>query len=115
MARTKVLFKGDFTLWIEEGVGMNKTPWTGLKVESDGIANKHVIRIDLDSRFMRYEGKPVKNKYKGVSVSHGMRMSTDTLNETREYAQSLLDAVEFAEDILRWFQSEDGREFWDGD
>ena len=34
---------GDFTLVKEQGIGINDTPWTGLKVISSGNADKHVV------------------------------------------------------------------------
>lgn len=87
---------GMFELVKVEGVGMNNTPYTALKVKSSGLAEKHVVEIRLFSNFPDFNGDPVKYSYRGVEVSHGMRSRVDTLEETQEYIDVLQSALSFA-------------------
>lgn len=113
--REPIFSEGDFTLVKESGTGMNNTPWEGLKVISEGNAEKHVIEVRLISDGLpRYDGDPVHHKYNGVSVAHGMRMITDTLAETEEYIEALKSAVDFARRLDAFIRDNDewrGRDY----
>ena len=87
---------GMFELIKVEGVGMSNTPYTALKVESSGLAEKHVVEIRLQSTWQDFTGDPVKYSYYGVEVAHGMRSVADTLKETQEYIGVLQSALSFA-------------------
>lgn len=87
---------GMFELVKVEGVGMNNTPWTGLRVKSSGLAEKHIVEIRLHSNYPDFNGDPVKYSYRGVDVAHGMRSRVDTLEETQEYIDVLQSALSFA-------------------
>lgn len=92
------------------GRGINNTPWTGLKVVSRSLAEKHVVYIRLDAiNNPRFEGQPVEYEYRNAHVSHGMRSSEDTLDETEEYIAVLEDAVDFAKRVNTWlFENYEG-------
>lgn len=113
--REPIFSEGDFTLVKETGTGMNNTPWEGLKVISDGNADKHVIEVRLETEGLpSYHGDPVHNRYNGVSVAHGMRMATDTLAETEEYIEALKSAVDFARRVNAFIRDNDewrGRDY----
>ena len=79
-----ILKSKNFELAVYKGVGTNDTPYTRLEVESKGTAHKHVVSIDLDSKWEDFVGKPVQYKYYNVRVSHGMRMRIDTLDAKAE-------------------------------
>lgn len=108
-AAEQVIFEDEFfSLVRESGTGMNDTFWRGLKVISKGLAKKHVIRIDLETKgFPKFDGTPVIYDYKGAYVNQGMRSERNTLDETREVIEVLTDAVDFAEDVLDWLRNND--------
>lgn len=97
-----ILKSKNFNFAILKGVGVNDTPYTRLEVETKGAARKHVVSIDLDFQWEDFEGKPVQYKYYDVRVNHGMRMKTDTLEETLEYIDVLKEAVDFAKKVVKW-------------
>jgi len=100
-----VIFSDEyFTFMKESGIGRNDTPWEGLKVKSGPLAEKHVIEIRLDRKPAKFEGDPIKYGYypEGTYVAHGMRSQIDTLDDTRELADILYDAVDFAERVVAW-------------
>lgn len=99
-----ILKSKNFELAVYKGVGTNDTPYTRLEVESKGTAHKHVVSIDLDSKWEDFVGKPVQYKYYNVRVSHGMRMRIDTLDETLEYVEVLKEAVKFSKRIMKWLE-----------
>ena len=97
-----------FALVKEGGIGMNDTPWTGLKVQSKGIAEKHVVEIRLNHvGYQAFDGTPVVYQYSDAYVGHGMRMQADTLQETQEYIKALQEAVKFAEKVNNWLFKND--------
>ena len=104
-SRTDILITSPmFDLVVDRGVGMNNTPWTGLKVISKGAAEKHVIEVRLESRWVPaddFDGAPIQFVYNpsGTEVAHGSRMRKDTLDDTREYIQALQEALDFAENV----------------
>lgn len=102
-----IFTQGDFTLVKESGVGMNNTPWEGLKVISEGAADKHVVEVRLVSDYQAYDGKPIKRRYEEVYVSHGMRSQSDSFADTAEYIQVLQDALEFAKRVDRYIHDND--------
>ena len=106
------IFEDDwFSFYEESGIGVNNTPWRGLRVKSKGAAEKHVVEIRLNSkRSMPFNGEPVDYKYTGAYISHGMRGVSDTIEDTREYIEVLADAVDFAGMIDDWLKT-DGREW----
>lgn len=97
---------GLFELREESGIGTKNTPWTGLYVKSFGAAEKHVVEIRLERKgWQDYNGEPVRQKYRGVSVSHGMRSVSDTLDDTAEYIDVLESALDFAYEIEDFVKS----------
>ena len=97
--REVIFSEGDFTLFKESGIGNKDTPWNGLVVKSEGLAEKHVVEVRLDSDFQSFNGEPVKYMYYNIYIAHGMRMKSDTIEETKEYIQVLQDAIEFAKKV----------------
>lgn len=99
----EVIFsEGDFTLCREEGVGVNDTPWEGLKVKSSDAAEKHVVEVRLSSvGWPQFDGTPIKHRYdpEGTEISHGMRMSRDSFADTEEYISVLQAALAFAKRV----------------
>lgn len=102
MAREVIFTVGDFSLVHESSIGREDTPLEGLKVISDGLAEKHVVEVRLDSDFQSFNGEPVKYMYYNIYIAHGMRMKSDTIEETKEYIQVLQDAIEFAKKVEVW-------------
>lgn len=93
------IFKSD------SGIGMNDTPWDGLAVvtKRDSLASKHVVEIRLITKgWHDFNGEPVHYTYSGCNVSHGMRGTVDTLEDTAEYIEVLEDALEFAYRVDDW-------------
>ena len=94
---------GMFTLVKEKGEGRENTPWEGLAVLSNGLAEKHVVEIRLKvSNFPEFNGEPVRYEFKGVYISHGMRNVMDTLDETEEYIEVLQSALDFAKEMDKY-------------
>lgn len=102
-----VIFENDnFVFRKDGGVGMNDTPWSGLRVDSRGLADKHVVHIRLNTTGRpNFNGEPVTYRYSDATVSHGMRTAADTLEDTVEYISVLEDAVDFAKRINEWLDS----------
>lgn len=100
---------GNFTLVSRDGIGMNDTPWEGLSVISQGIAEKHVVEVRLNSiGSPQFEGNPVKYKYNSdCEVSHGMRSVRDSLSETAEYIKVLQEALDFAYRVNSYIENHD--------
>ena len=105
----EVIFsEGDFTLVKESGIGVNNTPWEGLKIKSSGAAEKHVVEVRVhNSNYIPYDGTAVKYKYDSdaVEVSHGMRMATDSLADTEEYIEVLKSALAFAKRVQNYINN----------
>lgn len=106
----RVIFEDSLFSFVKEsGVGINDTPWTGLKVISKGLAKKHVVEIRLNSRgWHDFDGEPVDFEYSGCYIAHGMRSTSDTLDETAEYIDVLEDAYSFALQVDEWLQDQFG-------
>jgi hypothetical protein len=94
-------------------MGMQDVPWDNLEVRSTGAADKHVIEVRLETANSMHleedeEGKPLPFRYiynlDRTNVSHGMRMTTDTLAETEEYVEALKAAVAFARRVNTWLE-----------
>ena len=101
-----IFSQGDFSLVKESGIGINNTPWERLRIISDGNANKHVVEVRLNfENDGKFDGEPVHYKYSSVSVIHGVRMATDTLAETQEYINCLIEALEFAKRVENFINS----------
>ena len=99
---------GDFTLVKEEGIGINDTPWSGLKVISSGNAEKHVVEIRLNTgRSPNFDGNPVQWKYVDTYIAHGMRSVCDTYPEIEEYIEVLQEAVDFGRKINHFIEQSD--------
>ena len=95
-----LLSKGDYTLVHRVGSSIYDTEWEDLEVKSSGDAEKHVIAIKLNpANHMDSKNPHFKYLYNDVYVNHGMRMKTDTLEETLEYIEALKQAVEFAREV----------------
>ena len=91
---------GNFWLVNESGIGINDTPWTGLRVMSSDEAEEYVIEIRLDSKgFADFNGEPVHKTYRGAYIAHGMRSRVETLDETERYVELLQEAIDFARKI----------------
>lgn len=103
-ASGKVLFSDPYFSLVEDsGIGINNTPWEGLYVISKGPAEKHVVEIRLKTKgFPDFNGEPVTYQYSDVEVAHGMRSTSDTLEDTEEYIEVLEDAVAFAKKIKKY-------------
>jgi len=96
----------DFRLVEESGTGRNDTPWTGLKVVSGGLADKHVVEIKLHTAGRYdYNGEPVTYKYlPEVTIGHGFRPSgeNETLAGVEELIRVLGEAVDFSREIEQY-------------
>ncbi len=92
---------GLFEVVKTSGVGYKDTPWEGLEVRSLGDAEEYVVEIRLMSSYEDFTGpdKPVKYKYYGVEVAHGMRSRRESLDETARYIEVLQSALKFARKI----------------
>lgn len=102
----EIIFSSDnFIFIMRNGVGVNDTPYRELKILNQGLAEKHVVEVRLDSTHEKFEGEAIQYRYYGAYVAHGMRMKQDSLAETREYIQVLEDAVIFAEKVNAWLDS----------
>lgn len=100
--REIIFTQGDFTLVKESGIGVSDTPYEELRVISEGAAEKHVVEVRLESDYKAFNGQPVKYKYYGVEIAHGMRTSRDSLADTAEYIQVLQDALDFAKLVEKY-------------
>ena len=99
----QVIFEDEnFEVRKEYGVGIDDTPFISVYVltKPRSLAKKHVVEVRLDTAggFPNY-------RYNGAYVAHGMRMTSDTLDETREYIAVLEDAIDFAERVDAWLQA----------
>lgn len=112
-----VIFEDEYFEFIRtQGIGIDNTPWTGLAVLSKGLADKHVVEIRLNRKgFPDMDGNPVEYKYTNSYIAHGMRSSSDTLEETEEYIDVLEDAVDFARKIDSWLYNNGGESIPDTD
>lgn len=108
----KVIFEDKlFSFVVDEGIGVNNTPWRGLKVVSKGLAKKHIVEIRLNlSNSPDFDGEPVFYTYSDCYISYGLRMQSDTLEETADFINVLEDAIDFANHINRWLISYRGGE-----
>lgn len=106
----RVIFEDEYFEFVKTGgIGINDTPWSGLEVKSKGLADKHVIVIELRSNNSpKFEGQPVHRTYKNAYVNQGMRSRINTLDETREVIKVLEDAVDFAERINEYLYKTNG-------
>ena len=102
-----IFTQGDFTLVKESGIGVSDTPYEELRVISEGAAEKHVVEVRLESDYQPFNGQPVKYKYYGVEVAHGMRTKRDSLADTAEYIQVLQDALDFAKLVEKYIHEND--------
>lgn len=103
MAREVIKEFDNFVLEHVTGIGSNDTPYDEIEVRSKGLASKHVVEVRLNYRgFYEYKGEPVTYMYNGVEVSHGMRMKSDTLRETKEYIDVLNEAIEVAFEVQKY-------------
>lgn len=106
---TEVIFEDEYFTFVRRwGVGMKGIHYEELYVKSKGLADEHVVQVRLNStNFMEDpgEGEVFKYEYKDAYVAHGMRPVTDTLQDTRDYIAVLQDAVEFAERIDEWLET----------
>lgn len=103
MAREVIKEFENFTLEHVTGVGNNDTPYEELEVRRKGLAEKHVVDIDLrPTCVLQYVGKPIKYTYRDVHVKHGFRSTPDTLAETQEYINVLKEALEVAFEVQKY-------------
>ena len=103
MAREVIKEFKNFVLEHVTGVGANDTPYDEIEVRSTNKASKHVVEVRLNYRgFYEYKGDPVVYIYNGVEVSHGMRMKSDTLAETKEYIDVLAEAIDVAFEVQKY-------------
>ena len=112
MGMNSVIFEDEnFIFGQESGIGREDTPWTGLRVRTKegSPAYKHVIEIRLnDKGWHDFNGEPVNYSYSDCYVAHGVRGTSDTLDDTKEYIETLSDAVDFAERVNDWlFHNQD--------
>ena len=96
MAREVIKEFENFTLEHVTGVGNNDTPYEELEVRRKGLAEKHVVDIDLrPTCVLQYVGKPIKYTYRDVHVKHGFSLlphSTETVRYHFPYSMSQLSA-----------------------
>ena len=95
-----------FELVIITGIGTKNTPYTELEVLTKGLARKHAVDVRLEdsSPLEKFNGTPVKYSYSGSYVAHGMRDTSDTLDDTLEYIEVLKQAVRFAKQVNRYIK-----------
>ena len=101
----EVIFENEFFSFVRtSGIGRNDIPWTGLEVRSKGLAEKHVIQVRLNSEgWHDFETEDeVVYTYSDAYVSQGMRMKSNSLEETEEVIEVLQSAVDFAREINEW-------------
>ena len=95
---------GLFSLFEDSGVGMNNTPWTGYKVISSGLADKHVVNVKVDQIAQSdFDGNPVTYLPRFCYVGHGMRSPIDTGADTQEYIKVLQEALDFKTEVDFYF------------
>ena len=102
MARTEIKRFNNFILYHETGEGINGTPYEDLVVKSIGLAEKHVVEVNLRRVGYKYDGKPVKHLFTGVYVNHGHRGMIDSLAETQEYIDVLKEALDVAFEVQKY-------------
>lgn len=103
-----VIFEDEnFIFRKESGVGMQDTPWNGLRVDSKGLAEKHVVEVRLTPVNSDFNGEPITFRYRDVYVGNGMRSVVSTLDETLELSDVLADAVDFAYRVIDWIRDND--------
>lgn len=102
MAREVIKEFENFTLEHVTGVGINDTPYEELEVRSKGLAEKHVVSIELDSSVYTFNGEPVKRLVNKAYVKHGFRSVPDTLAETQEYINVLKEALDVAFEVQKY-------------
>lgn len=102
--RTLIKEFENFELYHEEYTNINGVEVESIDVKSKNKAEKHVIEIRLNgSLFLNVpNGTKGKYKYTSVYVSHGMRGKSDTLAETKEYIDTLTDALNVAFEIEKY-------------
>ena len=95
--------KGNFVLTRVEGIGRNDIPYIQLQVRSVNDGEKYVVRIDLESRWVNFDRDdpedktPIRTTYTDrVTIAHGFRSTTETLEETAEYIEVMKEALDFA-------------------
>ena len=94
---------GDFSLFFEEFENIDNEKCQGLNVKSTGNAEKHVIEIRLcGAKFPYHGGETKKYSYSNIYVSHGMRSTSDSLAETKEYIDTLTEALDAAFEIQKY-------------
>lgn len=103
----KTSSNGNFIFYKRNGIGMNDTPFESLEIRSEGLAEKHVVEIRLDSDYKPYDGKPIKHTYSDVYISHGMRGHKDTIDDIKEYIEVLNEAIEFVQYIKDFIENSD--------
>lgn len=95
---------GLFSLFENNGVGINNTPWTGYRVSCSGLADKHVVEVKLDQIAQGdFDGNPVTYLPRFCYVGHGMRSPIDTGADTEEYIKVLQEALDFKKEIDSYF------------
>ena len=102
MEKTEIKKFENFILYYVQGIGINDTPYEELQVKSVGLADKHVVEIDLHSGVFAFNGKPIKYTYNKVTVKHGFRCTPDTLAETQEYINVLKEALDVAFEVQKY-------------
>ena len=107
-----VIFEDElFNFVVDEGIGIKNTPWRGLKVISKGLSKKHLVEIRLNqSNSLDFDGEPVFYTYSDCYISYGLRMQSDTLEETADFISVLEDAIDFANHVNRWLVNYRGGE-----
>lgn len=93
---------GDFEMWEVKSTGVNNTPYHTIEVRNTGTAEKHVIEIRLNRNIVPFNGEPVKCTFHGLYISQGMRGECNTIDETKECADALYNAIDAAFDIKKY-------------
>lgn len=87
------------------------TPWRFYRVRPMGLAEKHVVDIDLDDAGMERGSfsreastEELTSEIRGMSIRWGNRMARNTDKDVYEMIEVLNDALTFENKLRRFFQ-----------
>lgn len=93
------------------GVEVNQTPFRGLKVIGDDDAEFYNVKVVLEADYSDFRGyngpdHPVVYNYVDVDVVPGPNDMLATLPYVKRYIKVLQSAVDFAEEVKKYIQTE---------
>lgn len=91
----------NFILGILSGQLKDGSEWRTLLVKSNNLAKKHEVDIRFNS----------SSDYSDMRIEHGVRAVTYTLDETVEYIQTLIGALNFGKKIQLWLKTPEANEW----